>query len=181
MRWSNGGKTAAMVGVGIMALMGGPAVQATVPTSPSGGPGDFSGPARMSIRGAAASETASGDYGLGVWARTTGEPEDAQGQLRFGHRGTDGKKGLAGEVHCLSRDAAGLVQLSGTIFGSGGEDAAGKDFAVTVDADGSPQRFSDLRLGDPGTIAACSGGAPEFHPVTRGGYDASSEERQPGT
>lgn len=174
------GRRARIVATGLLALglgagsgLGvGAAVQAAGP-----GPDGFMGPARMSIRGAGASETEAGDYGLGVWARTTGAPEEAEGQFRFGHRGADGERGYAGEVHCLSRDAAGLVQVSGRVFGSGGEDAAGQDFAATVDVDGSPQRFSDVRLGDPGTIAPCSGGGPGFHPVTRGGYDAAAGDR----
>ena len=140
------------------------------------GPGDFFGPAKLRVRGAASSEAESGMYGLGVWAQTAGGPEEADGQFRFGHKGPDGKYGVAGNVHCLSRDATGLIQVSGRVFGSGGEDFAGKDFAATVDVDGSPQRFSDVKIGEPGTLTACGGGEPTFHTVTDGGYEASEDE-----
>ncbi|MGH9041687.1 MAG: hypothetical protein ACRDZ3_15825 [Acidimicrobiia bacterium] len=141
------------------------------------GPGDYFGPAKLRVRGAASSqEEGAGMYGLGVWAQTSGAPEEADGQFRFGHRGPDGEYGVAGNVHCLTRDAAGLIQVSGRVFGSGGENFAGKDFAATVDVDGSPQRFSDARFGEPGTLTACGGGEPTFHTVTDGGYEASEEE-----
>lgn len=111
-----------------------------------------------------------------MFARTTGEAEDAEGQFRAGQKGADGERGMAGSVDCLTRDDAGLIQVSGTIFGSGGEDAAGQDFAVTLDVDSEPQRFSGVRLGEPGTIAPCSGGEPDFHPVTEGGYTVTGTE-----
>lgn len=157
------GRSAALcAGVALVVLWGsGPA---------TGAPWDGPGGGGLSIRGAAASQGEGGEYGLGVFARTTGDAEDAEGQFRFGQKGADGERGMAGSVHCLSRDAAGLIQVSGSIFGSGGEDAAGQDFAATIDADSEPQRFSTVRVGEPGTIAPCSGGEPEFHTVTEGGY-----------
>lgn len=158
---------------GVVAVWGALVLAVTWATPAGAGPGDFFGPAKLSVRGAAASQGENGGYGLGVWARTAGEPEEAEGQFRFGHRGPDGEYGVAGEVHCLSRDASGLIQVSGRVFGSGGEDFVGKDFAATVDVDGQPQRFSDLRTGDPGTFAPCSGGLPTFHTVTDGGYQAN--------
>jgi hypothetical protein len=136
-------------------------------------PGGFFGPERLSVRGAAASQGDDGGYGLGVWARTAGGAEEADGQLRYGHKGPDGEYGVAGNVHCLSRDADGLIQVSGRVFGSGGQNFAGKDFAATIDVDGEPQRFSDLKIGEPGTIEPCGGGLPPFHTVTDGGYQVS--------
>ena len=130
------------------------------------------GRSRWMIRGAAASETSGGRYGLGVYARNDGAPEDAWGQFRFGED-ADGGHGQAGEVHCLTRDGDGLMQVSGRIFASGGRDDAGQDFAVTIDTESRPQRFSSVRLGAPGTIVPCSGGTAAFHPVTRGGFDSS--------
>jgi hypothetical protein len=130
------------------------------------------GRSRVMIRGAAASQSPDGNYGLGVYARNDGAPEDAWGQFRFGED-ADSDRGEAGEVRCLTRDAAGLIQVSGRIFGSGGRDDAGKDFAATIDTESQPQRFSGLRLGEPGTIRPCSGGTAGFHPVTRGGYESS--------
>ena len=46
---------------------------------------------------------------------------------------------------------------------------AGKDFALTIDVPGKPQHFSQPKIGDKGTLAACSGGG-ESVAVTRGGF-----------
>ncbi|HVW35631.1 MAG TPA: hypothetical protein VHL53_24070, partial [Acidimicrobiia bacterium] len=102
------------------------------------------GQSKVMIRGAAMSETDQGTWGLGVYARNNGAPEDAWGQFRYGEHADSGH-GDAGEVHCLTRDAAGLIQVSGRIFGSGGRNDAGQDFAATVDTQSSPQRFSGVR------------------------------------
>ena len=130
------------------------------------------GRSRVMIRGAAASETPSGNYGLGIYARNNGAPDDAWGQVRFGEDAESGH-GDAGEVRCLTRDAHGLMQVSGRLFASGGRNDAGRDFAVTIDTQSTPQRFSGVRLGTPGTIAPCSGGTADLHPVTRGGFESS--------
>lgn len=142
------------------------------PAAAAPGEGGF-GPGRLSVRGAAMSEGGDTSHGLGVWARTAGGAEEARGQFRFGHQGPDGEWGVAGHVRCLTRDDDGLVQVSGVVFGSGGRDHVGDAFAATVDVDAEPQRFSDLRLGEPGTVGPCSGGGPGFHTVTRGGYQAT--------
>jgi hypothetical protein len=153
--------------LGVLALL-------STGASPAGASPDdwWFGSSKVMIRGAAASETSSGRYGLGVYARNEGAPEDAWGQFRFGED-VDGGHGDAGEVHCLTRDGDGLMQVSGRVFASGGRDDAGRDFAVTVDTESQPQRFSGVRLAAPGTIAPCSGGTAEFHPVTRGGFESS--------
>jgi hypothetical protein len=114
------------------------------------------GRSKVMIRGAAASESPGGGYGLGIYARNNGAPEDGWGQIRFG-----------------AADARGLIQVSGRVFASGGRNDAARDFAVTIDTESRPQRFSGVRLGAPGSIAPCSGGTAEFHPVTRGGYESS--------
>lgn len=132
------------------------------------------GRSKVMIRGAAASESPGGGYGLGIYARNNGAPEDGWGQIRFGAADSaEGGHGDAGEVHCLTRDARGLIQVSGRVFASGGRNDAARDFAVTIDTESRPQRFSGVRLGAPGSIAPCSGGTAEFHPVTRGGYESS--------
>ena len=156
--------------VGILGLM-------LTGSSPAGASPDdwWFGQSKVMIRGAAASQTDRGNYGLGVYARNNGAPEDAWGQFRYG-QDVEGGQGDAGEVRCVTRDGAGLIQISGRIFGSGGRDDAGQDFAATIDTESRPQRFSDVRLGAPGTIAPCSGGAADFHPVTRGGYESSPPE-----
>jgi hypothetical protein len=130
------------------------------------------GQSKAMIRGAGASQTSAGSHGLGVYARNNGAPDEAWGQFRFGED-VEGGHGDAGEVHCLTRDAKGLMQVSGRLFASGGRDDAGRDFAVTIDTESQPQRFSGVRIGAPGTIAPCSGGTADFYPVTRGGYESS--------
>jgi hypothetical protein len=95
---------------GILALVfiGGPPADAS--------PDDWwFGRSRVMIRGAAASHSESGNRGLAVYARNDGAPEDAWGQFRFGED-VDGGHGDAGDVRCLTRDAAGLMQVSGRIF-----------------------------------------------------------------
>jgi hypothetical protein len=145
-----------------------------VAASPVGASPDdwWFGRSRAMIRGAAASQTPGGNFGLGVYARNDGAPEEAWGQFRYGEDAAD-DHGDAGEVRCLTRDANHLMQVSGRFFASGGRNDAGRDFAVTIDTESTPQRFSGLRLGAPGTIAPCSGGTADFHPVTRGGYESS--------
>lgn len=135
--------------------------------------GGFFGPSKLSVRGAGASQGEAGKYGLGVWASTAGAPEEADGQFRFGHKGPDGEYGMAGNVHCLSRDANGLIHVSGRVFGSGGENFAGKDFFATLDVNGDPQGFSDAKIAEPDTLAPCSGDLPVVHSVTDGGYQAN--------
>ncbi|HKN38727.1 MAG TPA: hypothetical protein VJ456_06430 [Acidimicrobiia bacterium] len=53
--------------------------------------------------------------------------------------------------------------------GKGGGELAGKDFAFTIDVPGKPQHFSQPKIGDKGTLAACSGGGAPVE-VTRGGF-----------
>ena len=72
--------------------------------SPAGATPDdwWFGQSGVMIRGAAASQTESGNYGLGVYARNNGAPDEAWGQFRFGEN-ADSDHGDAGEVHCLTR------------------------------------------------------------------------------
>lgn len=164
-RWSRVGRCGAAAGILGLVLAGA--------SSAGASPDDWwFGQSKVMIRGAGASQTSSGNYGLGVYARNNGAPEDGWGQFRFGED-ANGDHGDAGEVHCLTRDANRLIQVSGRIFGSGGRSDAGQDFAATIDTEGTPQRFSGVRVGPPGTIAPCSGGTADFHPVTRGGYESS--------
>jgi hypothetical protein len=53
--------------------------------------------------------------------------------------------------------------------GKRGGELAGKDFAFTIDVPGKPQHFSQPKIGDKGTLAACSGGGTPVE-VTRGGF-----------
>ena len=54
----------------------------------------------------------------------------------------------------------------------GGGELAGKDFALTIDVAGKPQKFSQPTIGDKGTLTACSGGGTPTLEVTRGGFRA---------
>jgi len=53
--------------------------------------------------------------------------------------------------------------------GKRGGELAGKDFAFTIDVPGEPQHFSQPKIADKGTLAACSGGGAPVE-VTRGGF-----------
>jgi len=53
--------------------------------------------------------------------------------------------------------------------GRRGGELAGKDFAFTIDVPGKPQHFSQPKIADKGTLAACSGGGNPVE-VTRGGF-----------
>jgi hypothetical protein len=53
--------------------------------------------------------------------------------------------------------------------GKGGGELAGKDFAFTIDVPGKPQHFSQPKIGDKGTLAACSGGGAPVE-VKRGHF-----------
>jgi hypothetical protein len=57
----------------------------------------------------------------------------------------------------------------------GGGELAGKDFAFTIDVPGNPQHFSQPKIGDKGTLAACSGGGSSVA-VTRGGFRTTQTE-----
>lgn len=166
------------IGIGFSVAAAGILGSLLVTVGPAGAAPDdwWFGQSRVMIRGAAASQTENGNYGLGVYARNNGAPDEAWGQFRFGED-AEGGHGDAGEVRCLTRGADGLMQVSGRIFGSGGRNDAGQDFAATIDTESTPQRFSGVRLGPPGSIAPCSGGTGVFHPVTSGGYESSPPDR----
>jgi hypothetical protein len=177
-------------------------------------------------------------WGLGVRAHAPeGESGKATGQVRYGHKTDEKADGFVGEVRCLSKDSAGVIQLSGTIQRSGSRQARqkdggdkpdqkgadpstgstdpaafldqltnpggtgeaptpngdgdgdgrgreggqrgeldGKDFAFTIDVPGSPQRFSAPKLGDAGTLSACSAGESGGQPVTRGGFRSTETQ-----
>src|SRR5258708_34855161 len=141
--WSTVGRCGAAAGILGLVLAGA--------SSAGASPDDWwFGQSKVMIRGAAASQTSSGNYGLGVYARNNGAPEDAWGQFRFGED-ANSDHGDAGEVHCLTRDANGLMQVSGRIFGSGGRARARPGFAATIDPHSAPPRRRRARPPAPGT------------------------------
>lgn len=173
--------------------------------------------AGLSVAGRAFSRGTTDSYGLQIRGRSGEEPTEAGGRIRFGHKGSDTIEGFMGEITCLSKDANGVVNVSGTVVRSGkhtksdkpGQDTAfldellaedgaeparhgrgdgdrwgdrwgdrgrrgrgelaGKDFALTIDVPAKPQKFSVPTIGDPGSLAACSGGGTAVE-VTRGRF-----------
>jgi hypothetical protein len=181
-----------------------------------GGPG-------LTVEGKAVSQAANEAWVLGIRGRSGAQASEAGGYVRFGHRAPDGASdGLMGRIRCLSKDGAGVIQVTGTVersgsrpapsgsgapapgqpggqnpgadpsqllgqlagsVGSGGDHGPGqagaldgKDFAFTIDVPGNPQRFSLPKTGDPGTLSACSAGANQLVPVTRGGFRSTESQ-----
>lgn len=222
--------------VALAALIG-PGVALADQVSPElGGRGGHRHGPGLSLQGRALAQT--GEHqGSGVAVRAaSGKEGEARGWVRFGTQTADKVTGFQGQVRCLARDSAGVVQLSGTIqrsgsqerrqrggdsaepsdsadpttfldellgpddgaqpaapdeggdqgkgkddrrFGPGGRgrgELAGKDFAITIDVPGDPQRFSAAKVGDAGTLPACSAGDGAGLAVTRGGFRTTITE-----
>src|SRR5687768_5950513 len=90
------------------------------------GRGDRHGDAKLSVAGRAISRGATDSYGLQIRGRSGDQPTEAGGMVRFGHKGEGVMEGLVGEITCLSKDAAGAVQVTGTITRSGKRSKADK-------------------------------------------------------
>lgn len=92
---------------------------------------DRRGDAKLAVAGRAISRGTTDSYGLQIRGRSGEQPTDAGGMLRFGHKGEGVAEGLVGEITCLSKDAAGVVTVTGTITRSGkhakGEKGKGGD------------------------------------------------------
>jgi hypothetical protein len=89
------------------------------------GRGDHSrrdGDTKLAVAGRAVSRGTTDSYGLQIRGRSGEQPTDAGGMIRFAHKGADGMEGLVGEISCLSKDAAGIVSVTGTIRRSGKHD-----------------------------------------------------------
>ena len=199
---------------------------------PGGGRQEHSGPG-LTVEGRALSQANNEVWAMDIRGRSGAQPADASGFVRFGHRTPDGASdGFMGQIRCLSKDGAGVIQLTGTVqrsvsrparsgqgqpgepgppggqnpgtepgqlldaltgaFGGGhgghgdhghhggtqGQSGQleGKDFAFTIDVPGDPQRFSLAKLGGPGTLSACSAGASDLKPVTRGGFRSTETQ-----
>jgi hypothetical protein len=212
--------------VALAALIG-PGIALADQVSPEfGGRGGHRHGPGLSLQGRALAQT--GEHqGSGIAVRaSSGKEGEARGIVRFGTQTADNVTGFQGYVRCLSRDAAGVVQLTGTIqrsgsqerrqpdadsaqpsdsadptafldellgpdqgagsdegdgkddrrFGGGRGELAGKDFAITIDVPGDPQRFTAAKVGDAGTLAACSAGDGAGLAVTRGGFRTTITE-----
>lgn len=85
------------------------------------------GDAKLSVAGRAISKGTTDSYGLQIRGRSGEQPTDADGMIRFAHRGQQVMEGLVGEITCLSKDSAGVVSVTGTIHRSGKRDKTDKD------------------------------------------------------
>ena len=74
---------------------------------------------KLAVAGRAISRGTTDSYGLQIRGRSGEQPTDAGGMLRFAHKGDQGMDGFVGEITCLSKDAAGIVSVTGTIKRSG--------------------------------------------------------------
>jgi hypothetical protein len=88
---------------------------------------DRRGDAKLSVAGRAMSRGTTDSYGLQIRGRSGDQPTEAGGRIRFGHKGQDVVEGLMGEITCLSKDANGVINVSGTITRSGKRTKDGKD------------------------------------------------------
>lgn len=103
---------------------------------------DRHGEAQLSVAGRAVSRGATDSYGLQIRGRSGDQATDAGGMVRFGHKGEGVAEGLMGEITCLTKDAAGVVTVTGTITrsakrtkdGKGGKKAPGTPGAPNVPA-----------------------------------------------
>jgi hypothetical protein len=102
------------------------------------GRGDRHGDAKLSVAGRAISRGATDSYGLQIRGRSGDQPTDAGGMVRFGHKGEGVAEGLMGEITCLSKDAAGVVTVTGTITRSGKRAKDAKDGKDDKKAPGAP-------------------------------------------
>lgn len=99
---------------------------------------DRHGDAKLSVAGRAISRGATDSYGLQIRGRSGDQPTDAGGMVRFGHKGQGVMEGLMGEITCLSKDAGGVVTVTGTITRSGKRSKDGKDDKKAPEAPGAP-------------------------------------------
>jgi hypothetical protein len=88
---------------------------------------DRRGDAKLSVAGRAISRGTTDSYGLQIRGRSGDQPTEAGGRIRFGHKGEGMVEGLMGEITCLSKDANGVINVSGTITRSGKRTKDGKD------------------------------------------------------
>ena len=91
---------------------------------------------------------------MDIRGRTDKEPSDAKGFVRFGHRGPNGSDGLMGEIKCLSRDSAGIIQLTGTVQRSASRPNRGGGDAPRPGTEAQPndepqQMLDDLMAPEP--------------------------------
>ncbi len=119
------------------------------------GRADRDGDAKLSVAGRAISKGTTDSYGLQIRGRRGDQPTDADGMIRFGHKGQDVMEGLVGEITCLSKDSAGIVSVTGTIVRSGKRDA--KD---SKDGKGDKDKQGPQMPGAPGAPGAPKVPAP---------------------
>jgi hypothetical protein len=96
------------------------------------------GDAKLAVAGRAVSRGTTDSYGLQIRGRSGDQPTDAGGMIRFGHKGDKVMEGLVGEITCLSKDAAGVVSVTGTVKRSGKRDGKGDGDKKAPEMPGEP-------------------------------------------
>jgi hypothetical protein len=143
-------RRAAMWSAVALAAVIGPGVAFADQISPAfnGGGGRHSGPG-LRVEGRALAQTGERQgYGISLRAAAGEEADEARGWVKFGQRSADGAEGFMGVVECLSRDSAGVVQLTGTIRRSGAPPRQEGDEAQKPSESADPTAFLDEILPD---------------------------------
>jgi hypothetical protein len=102
----------------------------------------------LAVRGRAMSKGEKEAWAMDVRGRTDKAASDASGVVRFGHRGPKGSDGLMGEIKCLSRDSAGVIQLTGTVKRSASRPNRGGDKAPKLGTEAQPNDEAQQMLDD---------------------------------
>ena len=112
--------------------------------------------AKLAVAGRAISRGTTDSYGLQIRGHSGEQPTDAGGMIRFAHKSDQLMEGLVGEITCLSRDAAGIVSVTGTIKRSGKREGNGDN--GDKNSPQMPGAPSEPKVPTP-TAAADDGGA----------------------
>lgn len=150
------------------------------------GRGDYSrddrrGDAKLAVKGRAVSRGTTDSYGLQIRGRSGDEPTDAAGMIRFAHKGDNVMEGLVGEITCLSKDAAGVVSVTGTITRSGKRDrtapsAAEDDGTALLDELAPWDAGDDAELAEPARHGHRDGKGRRGERGRRGGGELAGKD-----
>ena len=149
--------------------------------------------AKLSVAGRAVSRGTTDSYGLQIRGRSGEQPTAASGMIRFAHKSAKVMEGLVGEISCLSKNAAGIVSVTGTITRSGKRDGKGdkdkgdKNAPEMPGAPSAPKVPAPTAADDDGTtlldeLAPWEGGedAEIAEPAKGGGRDGKGERGKRG-
>jgi len=102
----------------------------------------------LAVKGRAMSKGEKEAWAMDVRGRTDKAASDASGVVRFAHRGPNGSDGLMGEIKCISRDSAGVIQLTGTVKRSASRPNRGGDKAPKLGTEAQPNDDPQTMLDD---------------------------------